>query len=445
MHTSRTLWRHAMAAVLAAAAGNAAAVTFSEAYRAALENDPSFRMNFYENEAAKENRVLGRGGLLPSVNASYSASRNRVDLEAQDLLGRDSLSHPQYISRSSVVQLRQPLFNLEAVARYRQGKVQSDASAALFAAQRGDLVVRVASAYLDTLLSVDAVALNRAQRDMYAEQAKANERLFAKGEGTRTDVLETAAKLDQSEAQLLEAQDALATNRANLATIIGMDPGQLQALDPDFRFAPLSPQGLDEWKALALANNEVIKSRRLSVESARLEVQKAYAGHAPRVDFVATYSKNDAETVNTYNQNSLNRAIGVQVNIPLYQGGQVSAGARQAVAGLERAKAELQVQTDRVTIELRKAYSTVVSSVARIQALDKAVTSAQLLVKATEQSIKGGVRINLDLLNAQQQLTSVRRDLAQARYTYLVAQLRLRAAAGTLSAADVNMVAGYFR
>lgn len=443
--TPRTVLRAAMAAGLAICAAQASAVTFVEAYQAALANDPAYRMNFYENESAKESRVLGRANLLPSVGASYSASRNRVDLEGKDIFGRDTLTHPRYISRSSVIQLRQPLFNLDGVARYRQGKVQAEASEAIFAAQGGELVLRVASAYLDALLTQDTLELSRAQRDMYAEQAKANARLFEKGEGTRTDMLETAAKLDQAEAQLLEAQDNLATSRNTLATIIGMDVGKLQTIDSNFRFAPLTPSTFDEWKAIALANSDLLKARTLAVEAARLEIQKARAGHAPRVDLVASYSKNDAETVNTYTQNSLNRAIGVQVNIPIYQGGQVSAVSRQAVAGYERAKADLQVQTDRITIELRKAHSTVVSSVARIQALDKAVKSAELLVKATDQSIKGGVRINLDLLNAQQQLTSTQRDLAQARYNYLMAMLRLRAAAGTLSAADVGTVAGFFR
>lgn len=440
----KTIWRLVGAAMLMSGA-SAGAVTFTEAYQAALRNDPNYRMNFYENEIAKENRVIGRAGLLPSVGANYSASRNRVDLEGQDFLGRPTLTHPEYISRSSSVTLRQPLLNLEAIARYRQSKVQADASESQFRTHGGEVVLRVAGAYLEALLSSDALALALAQRDMYAEQAKANARLFEKGEGTRTDVLETAAKLDQAEAQVIEVQDTLTANRNALAAVIGMDPGVLQPLTPGFRFAPLSPSGFEEWKAIAIANNPDVLAAQLSAEAARLEIQKARAGHAPRVDIVATYSKNDAETVNTYTQNSVNRSIGVQVNVPIYSGGQVSAASRQAVAGYERAKADLQARTDRVTIELRKAHSLVISSVARIAALDKAVSSAQLLIKATEQSIKGGVRVNLDLLNAQQQQTSVQRDLAQARYGYLIALLRLRAAAGTLTPADVGEVASYFR
>jgi protease secretion system outer membrane protein len=430
---------------LTAVCAAAGAVTFTEAYQAALRNDPTYRKNYYDNEYAKENVVIGRAGLLPNVSASYQASHNRVDLTGSDILGRPTLTHPEYISRSATVQLRQSLLNLEEIAHYRQSKVQAEASEAQYRSRGGEVVLRVAGAYLDALLSNDALALAQAQRDMYIEQAKVNQRLFEKGEGTRTDMLETQARLDQAEAQALEAQDTLATARNALAAVIGMEPGVLQPLAPTFRFSPLSPAGFDGWKAIALAQNPDLASARLMVEAGRLEVQKARARHAPRIDLVATYSKNDAETVNTYNQNSVNRAIGVQVNVPLYAGGQVSAIARQAVDSYERAKADLQARTDRVVIELRKAHSLTVSSVARIAALDKAVASAQLLIKATEQSIKGGVRINLDLLNAQQQLTSVQRDLAQARYSYLGAQLRLRAAAGTLSAADVDDVARYFR
>jgi protease secretion system outer membrane protein len=437
--------RAVAAAALTAVCAAAGAVTFTEAYQAALRNDPTYRMNYYDNEYAKENVVIGRAGLLPNVSASYQASHNRVDLTGSDILGRPTLTHPEYISRSATVQLRQSLLNLEEIAHYRQSKVQAEASEAQYRSRGGEVVLRVAGAYLDALLSNDALALAQAQRDMYIEQAKVNQRLFEKGEGTRTDMLETQARLDQAEAQALEAQDTLVTARNALAAVIGMEPGVLQPLAPTFRFAPLSPAGFDDWKAIALAQNPDLASARLMVEAGRLEVQKAQARHAPRIDLVATYSKNDAETVNTYNQNSVNRAIGVQVNVPLYAGGQVSAIARQAVDSYERAKADLQARTDRVVIELRKAHSLTVSSVARIAALDKAVASAQLLIKATEQSIKGGVRINLDLLNAQQQLTSVQRDLAQARYSYLVAQLRLRAAAGTLSAADVDDVARYFR
>jgi len=191
-------------------------------------------------------------------------------------------------------------------------------------------------------------------------------------------------------------------------------------------------------------NNKELATARLAVENARLEISKNRAGHYPRIDLIAAYSKGDAESINTYNQDTTNRTIGVQVNIPIYQGGAISATTRQAAAGYGRAQSDLDARTNKVMVELRKAHSIVLSSVHKIEALEKAVESGKLLMKATEQSIKGGVRINLDLLNAQQQLYTSQRDLAQARYSYLIGLLRLRAAAGTLDAGSVREIAAYF-
>jgi protease secretion system outer membrane protein len=180
-------------AVLLATSGSAGAIGLQQAYQAALKNDPAFRMNFYENEMGKENRVLGRAGLLPQVSAQFSSSRNVAD---QDLhqLGMVIPSHPRYLSRSSVVQLRQPLLNMDAIARYRQGKVQTEQSDKVYEANINEVALRVVGAYCDALFALDQVALARVQRDMYVEQQKVNERLFAKGEGTKTDMLETKAR-----------------------------------------------------------------------------------------------------------------------------------------------------------------------------------------------------------------------------------------------------------
>jgi protease secretion system outer membrane protein len=433
-----------LAALLAACGGNAGAVGLQQAYRAALQNDPTFRMNYYENEYGKENLVLGRAGLLPNISASYSGNRNVLDQETT-IGGRTSLSQPRYLSRSAAVQVRQPLLNLDAITRYRQGKVQTEQAQQTFEANTNEVALRVVGAYCDALFADDQVALARVQRDMYLEQQHVNERMFEKGEGTRTDMLETRARLDLSEAQLIEAQDNAVAMRNTLAGVIGMDPGALQALGEGFRVMPLTPASFDEWRALALQNNNELAAARLAVENARLEIARNKAGHAPRIDLVGVYSRGDNESINTYGQNNVNRALGVQVNIPLYAGGAVNATTRQAVANHERAKADLDARTSKVLVELRKAHSLVLSSVRKIDALVKAVESNRLLMTATEQSIKGGVRINLDLLNAQQQLYTSQRDLAQARYAYLLGVLRLRAAAGTLGDGDIRELAAYFR
>ena len=425
--------------------GAARAMSLVQAFEAALANDTTYRQAAQDAIAGKEYTTLGRAGLLPNVQASYSANRNRVDLEAPNFLGQKQTTHPEYVSRSTAVTLRQTLFNMDAWARYKQGIAQTGFSDESFAGRGQDLITRVIGAYMDALFASEQVRIATAQRDMYAEQKAVNDLLFAKGEGTRTDMLETQSRLDLSEAQLLEATDAQQTQLATLSAIVGSDVTALDELGPNFRIADMPEGGFEAWRKIALEENPDLRAQTFAIEASRQEVNKSRAGHMPRVDFIASYAKADSETINTYNQNTLNRSIGIQVVVPLYSGGSVNAASRQSVAGLEKAKAELQLRTDRIMIELRKQHASVISSAARIRALEKAVGSGELLVKATEQSIKGGVRINLDLLNARQQLYTSMRDLAQARYTYLVSRLRLRAAAGVAGPDDVREVAAYFR
>jgi outer membrane protein, protease secretion system len=438
----------AVTALLALAAGNAGAISLQQAYEAALKNDPQYRMHYYEKESAKENEVLGRSNLLPQVSGSYSASRNIADTDTLIQTSRGpgrQLDHPRYISRSSAIQLRQPILNLDGIVRYRQGKVQARQGAQQFEADTNDVIVRVVGAYADALFAEDQVELSRVQRDMYREQMQVNEHLFEKGEGTKTDTLETKARFDLAEAQLVEAQDNAQAQRDTLAGIIGMEPGVLDRLGTDFHFQALKPASIDDWRKLAREHNPQLLAGRLAVENARLDIQRNKAGHAPRVDFIATYSRDDAASLQNYTQNSVNRAVGVQVNIPIYQGGAINAQTRQAADNWNRAQFDLDNRTNQVMVDLRKAYDLVQNSVAKITALERAVASGKELMVATEQSIKGGVRINLDLLNAQQQLYTSQRDLAQARYSYLIGLLRLRAAAGTLGESDVREVAAYFR
>ena len=430
-------------------AGSAGAITLEEAYQAALKHDPVFRMRFYENESGKENMILGRSQLLPTVSASHTLNQNRVDREytATDNLGQRQLvqDYPKYLSRSSVVQLRQSLFNMDAIQRYRQGKVQTAQAQEAYEAGADEVSVRLVTTYMDALFAEDQLALARAQRDMHIEQQKVNQFLFEKGEGTRTDMLETQARLDVAEAMLVEAQDHVIAARNTLAGVIGMDPGTLDQIGANFRPVTLDRTTYEEWQQLALRQNNTLAALRLAVENSRLDIGRNKAGHLPRVDLIASYGKNLSETLSVAGQDTINRAIGFQVNIPIYSGGAINAQTRQAAANYGRVQAELDARTNEIMVELRKAYDLVQSSGRKIDALAKAAESGKELVKATEQSIKGGVRINLDLLNAQSQLVTTQRDLAQARYSYLVGLMRLRAASGSMAPDAIREIAAVFR
>lgn len=432
-----------LVAALMMQTGHASALGLLQAYEAAVQNDPTYRAAVYENEAAQQYKVLGRANLLPSMSMSYTKNKNRADITVP-VLNQRTTTHPEYDSSTGVVSLRQPLFNLDGLARYRQGVAQTNYSDAQFSAKSQDLILRLVGAYADAKFAEDVLALVTAQRDTLAEQKKVNERIFERGEGTRTDMLETQARFDVAEAQLVEARNNVTTARNSLASLVGVSVDELDGLSDEFRVLPMTPDTFDGWKAIALENNAEIIAQRYGMETAQHEISKQRAGHAPRLDFVASLNKSDSDTLTTRNQESTVRTVGLQLNIPLYSGGSVNASTSQAVSNLERARSELDAKTNQVLVELRKQFDQVTSSAVKIDAMVKSVKSARELVAATKQSVKGGVRINLDVLNAQQQVYSAQRDLAQARYNYLISYLRLRFAAGTLIKDDLHTVANYF-
>jgi protease secretion system outer membrane protein len=206
----------------------------------------------------------------------------------------------------------------------------------------------------------------------------------------------------------------------------------------------MQPASIDEWKAIALAENPEISVQRYAVEAASQEVRKNRAAHAPRLDLVMNVNGANSDTTDTYRQDATGRSIGVQLIIPIYSGGSVSALTRQAAANHEKAKAILESKFNDVLVELHKQYNATLNSQFRIDALIKSVNSARLLIDATQKSVKAGMRTNLDSLNAQQKLFEAKLDLALARYNYLISFLRLRKAAGTLSASDLQSVATKF-
>jgi hypothetical protein len=175
-------------------AGQASAITLNQAYEAALNNDPTFLSAVQDAAAGREYRIIGRANLLPNVQANYSNSRNNTDV-IDTIGGREVPSHPEYYSRNASVSLRQPLFAPQAWALYKQGAAQSDYNVAQFDSRVQEMILRVTGAYCDALFAQDQVRIATIQRDMYLEQGRVNDHLFAKGEGTKTDMLETQARL----------------------------------------------------------------------------------------------------------------------------------------------------------------------------------------------------------------------------------------------------------
>ncbi len=462
--TLRTMKSTLLCVAILALGQEVKALSLLQAYEAALANDPAYLAAVQENLAGQQYKAIGRAGLLPNISANYSKNKNRAEiattkhLEPIGVTSTEPAVEPdsaktqasvspenrQYSSLSASIQLRQSLFNLEAWARYKQGKSQTLASDAQFVARSQDLILRLASLYSTAKYNEDQLAQAISQRDAYAEQKRANERMLQSGEGTKTEVLEAQAKFDLAEAQVLEARDDLAHARNSLANMIGQEVTELDSLTPNFIAKPVSPNTFEAWKAIALERNAEIAIQRFLIESASQEVNKNWAGHAPKLDLIASVSKSNSDTVSTFEQNTYVRSIGLQLSIPLYSGGSVTALTAQAVANYAKAQADFDAKTKQVLLELRKHHSLTVSGILRITAAEKSLNSALLLVDATQKSVKGGVRTNLDVLNAKHQVFEAKRDLELARYNFLLSTLRLRFYAGTLEADDLKNIATFF-
>ena len=431
--------------LLSQQASTAHAMSLLDAYEAALEHDPTFRSAYHENEAGQQAEAIGLASLLPNLTVTHNQSRSAGTITGiNPLTGQSSPDHTHFDSQISSLTLRQPLINLEAVANYRIGKAQAESSRAKFSGRSQQLVVRLVEAYVETLLAQDHVKLAETQLVSLEELKRVNERMLLKGEGTTTDVLETQSKHAIAQAKVIEAHDELETARLKLEAITGLKTQKLARLSDMFSSRSIQLQDFDDWHTLALERNAEVVTQRHTVVSGKEEIKKSYAGHAPRVDLVASLSKNNRGSFITRNQDAELGTVGIEVNFPLYTGGRVTATTAQAKANHAKAEADLDAITDKVIVELRKQYNLLQSGIKRIESLQLAVKSAELLIDATAKSIRGGIRINLNLLDAQQQLHTARRDLTEARYNYLLAYLRLQLAAGTLVLEDLRNVSSYF-
>ncbi len=413
-----------------------------DAYDLALRNDPTFQAAIEERAAGEEQRIIGRAGLLPSLSWNYNNSRNESEVTQADV-SKDR----DYRSYASTLTLQQPLLDYEAYARLRQGAAQALFADERFRSKSQELAVRLLGAYSQALLAQERIELSRAQKRAYAERLQLNQRLLQGGEGTRTDLLETKARLSLAQAEEIEALDVQDVALRDLQAIVGQ-PLQIEELDPlvrQFDIQPLQPNRFESWRDLAIAHNPELASEQHALSIAEYEVERKRAGHFPKVSLYASSRQTRSDSESTYNQKYDTNSVGVQVSLPLFAGGSVSASTRQAARQLSQAQFELDAKTASTLTELRKQFNLNTSGAARISAYEMAVESATALVTATQKSVRGGERVNLDVLDAEQQLFSARRDLADARHAYLLARIQLKYYAGLLDDRDLQALAGYFQ
>ncbi len=409
---------------------NAGAADLLQAWRDALRNDSQLASAQASREASAEKSVQGRAGLLPSVSVGGEVKEN--DLSFSGFPSR------RFTSNQYQIQLKQPLYNLVAMEQYEQGKLQAAAGDVQLEQAKNELALRVAQAYFDVLAAQDSVDFLRAQKVAISEQLESAKRNFEVGTATITDTHEAQARFDLTEAQEIAAINDLEVRRHAFALITGTLPPALASMRQSVRIAPPEPASLDAWVKNAESGNFGVVGQTLAVRIAGLAVSANRAGHQPTVDAVASYSA--SESFNPVFGGQFTQrvtAVGVQVAVPLFSGYSTTSRVREALSLEDKARADLDTARRNAVQGARSAYLGVQSGLSQVRALEAAETSSKLALEANRLGYEVGVRINIDVLNAQQQLYSTRRDLAKARYETLLAGLKLKAAAGALSEADL--------
>jgi len=419
-------------------AGAVQAQNLNALYEAARAYDATYLSARSLADSADFKAAQAEALRLPSASLNGAATASEINTVVGSTLG----------SRNAqlTVQGRYALFNRSNTATYEQAQRALLLSKADLEIAEQDLIVRLAQAYFDVLAAQDALSAAQAFKKAVAEQLASAKRNFEVGTATITDTRESQARYDLATARELVADNDLRTKRTVLDQLVGRAAVEPKGLALPAALPPVLPADIDAWVASAELQHPLIRKARLAQEVAQLETNKARAAALPTVDLVGSLGSSNssgaAAVANNTRGTTTTASVGMQLNMPLYSGGLVQNRIKETLVLEDKASQDLEVARRGVGLGTRSAFLGVQSGLGQVKALEAAEASTKLALDATELGYKVGVRVNLDVLNAQSQLYDTRRDLSKARYDVIVNGLKLRLASGQLQAQDVRSVDG---
>ena len=427
----------------------AAATDLVEIQRLARENDPQFAAALASWTATRERLPQARAGLLPSISLSGSANRNETHAT---LIGTGNpFFQPggrRFDTTALNIQVIQPIFRPASRVQYAQAAIQLEQADLQLLLASQDLTLRAAQAFFDVLSAQEALAVIESQKRAIGEQlaqAKAN---FEVGTSTIVDYNEAKARFDQASSQEIAGRNDLEVRRQALQQVIGrLPPTDLRPLRDNAVLAPPAPHDIERWSSQASDNSLSVRIQQASVELARRDIDRQRAGHLPTLDAVgsAGNTRAGASATSSIGTDVTQAVLGVQLSVPLYQGGAVDSRIREAVANRERALQDVETARRAAVLAARQAFLGVTSGISQVNALQAAMESAGISLESTQLGLKVGVRTQVDVLNAQQAFFNARRDLVLARYATLLSGLRLQAAVGDLQDDDLQPINALLR
>lgn len=438
-----------------AGAASAHAEDLMDAYRQALQADPVLMQAEAQNRIGHEGMVQSRAALLPQINGSVSFNDNHGTQSGAQVFQtpsgpmlQDTTTHSAGRSRTESVGLQQVLFDLGRFSQLRASKATAAAANAQYAAAEQNLIVRVASAYFLVLTDEDQLRYAQANQKALQKQLDAAQAKYAVGLAAITDADSARAQEAAAAAAVIQAQTTLYNDREALAQITGQPPADLKALTDNLPLDRPQPDNVEDWVKTALASNPSLQAQRDQVDASQHQITAARAGHLPTLDASVSYSRNpswggaglDASGLPRGDSRTTGTTLGLVLSVPLFAGGATQSRVRQAIAQRDQAH-DLMVQDQRqIVATTRNAFNSITAGISEVEAQKAALNSAQKALQSTEAGYEVGTQNIVNVLLAQQTLFQAQSAYSQARHAYVINQLDLKYAAGTLSVKDMQAV-----
>ncbi len=404
-------------------------------YRQALETDPALRASEAELKAVEEQMKQARARFaLPSVILSGESTANDQEISSSFRGG-----HAGFNNRSYSLSITQPVFHYDRFIALDQADLSTRKAQLQLDVAHQQLMLRVVEAYFNVLRARDEVEFARAQKEAFARQNEQNRQRFEVGLIAITDVQESQAAYDAAVADEIQALNALDNARAALSEVTGGEPGELAVARTGLPLVMPDPPDIEQWTRVALQQNLELRSQEVARQIAEREIHRQRAGHLPTLDAIA--SRGHDHRGGLFGSTDIDSAsVGVQLTIPIYEGGQVLSRTREAAYRHDAAVQEEERIRRKVRREARDAFRGVVTAIHRVTALKQAVVSAETALRAIEAGLEVGTRTTVDVVDAQRQVFRSKRDYRAAHYDYLVNLIRFKLVAGTLSPEDLEKV-----
>ena len=425
-----------LAALGAGLAGSAQAQSLIALLNAAKGYDATYQSAKSQADATRAHSDQAKAGILPTVGLSAGVSATNQSSSLASLNGST------YNTQSAALSASQPVYRPGNWVAFEQGKKQTQIAQSQLLAAEQDLIVRVSQAYFDVLAASDTLTFLRSQKAAVAEQLASAKRNFEVGTATIVDTRDAQARYDLTVAQELAADNDLRVKSLALDQLVGQSGAAPKPLRAPVVLDAVQPDDVSLWVQQSEALNPLVKQTEIALDVAKLETEKAQAGHKPTLDLSASYyaSNNNGSSTASGNYNLNQASLGLSFNLPLFAGYSIQNRVKETLALEDKARSDLDGAKRSVAQGTRTAFFGLQSGLSQVKAYEAAEASSQSALDANKLGYQVGVKINIDVLNAQSQLYSTKASLAKARYDVLVGGLKLRQATGVLKDEDLQAI-----